>query len=98
MKILVTGANGFMGHGIIKELSESGNEIVVSDFTDFTYGYKNVSSVAGNLFEIENPFEHFGKPDVLVHPGQIRAVRHLVGECLVQVSGYPLRFCFGMVA
>ncbi|WP_296028656.1 NAD(P)-dependent oxidoreductase [uncultured Treponema sp.] len=67
MKILITGANGFMGHGIIKELSESGNEIVVSDFTDFTYGYKNVSSIAGNLFEIENPFAHFGKPDVLVH-------------------------------
>lgn len=67
MKILVTGANGFMGYGIIKKLSESGNEIVASDFTDFTYEYKNVSSKSGNLFEIENPFEYFGKPDVLVH-------------------------------
>lgn len=67
MKILVTGANGFMGHGIIKELSETGNEIIASDFTDFTYDYKNVKSKAGNLFEIENPYEYFEKPDVVLH-------------------------------
>lgn len=67
MKILVTGANGFMGHGIIRELSESGNEIIASDFTEFTYDYKNVTSKTGNLFEIENPYEYFGKPEILLH-------------------------------
>lgn len=67
MRILVTGANGFMGHGIIKELSESGNEIIASDFTDFSYDYKNVRSKAGNLFEIENPYEYFDKPDYVLH-------------------------------
>ena len=67
MKILVTGANGFMGHGIIRELSESGNEIVASDFTEFTYDYNNVTSKAGNLFKIDNPYEYFGKPDILLH-------------------------------
>lgn len=67
MKILVTGANGFMGHGIIRELSETGNEIIASDFTDFIYDYKNVTSKAGNLFELENPYEYFEKPDVVLH-------------------------------
>lgn len=67
MKILVTGANGFMGHGIIRELSGSGHEIITSDFTEFTYDYKNVTSKAGNLFEIDNPYEYFGKPDILLH-------------------------------
>ena len=67
MKILVTGANGFMGHGIIKELSETGNEIIASDFTDFTYDYKNVKSKAGNLFEIENPYDFFEEPDIVLH-------------------------------
>lgn len=67
MKILVTGANGFMGHGVIKELSESGNTLIASDFTDFTYDYKNVTSMAGNLFEINNPYTYFGEPNVLVH-------------------------------
>lgn len=67
MKILVTGSNGFMGHGIIHVLSESGNEIIASDFTEFTYDYKNVISKTGNLFEIENPYEYFGKPDIVLH-------------------------------
>lgn len=67
MKILVTGANGFMGHGIIRELSKSGNEVIACDFTNFTYDYANTISKAGNLFEIEDPYNYFDKPDVLVH-------------------------------
>ena len=67
MKILVTGANGFMGHGIIKELSKTGNEIIASDFSDFTYDYQHTISKAGNIFEIENPYEYFEKPDILLH-------------------------------
>ena len=67
MKILVTGANGFMGHGIIKWLSDSGNEIIASDFTDFTYDYKNVKSKSGNLFDIDNPYEYFENPDIVLH-------------------------------
>lgn len=67
MKILVTGANGFMGHGIIKWLSDSGNEIIASDFTDFTYDYKNVKSKSGNLFDIDNPYDYFEKPDIVLH-------------------------------
>ncbi len=67
MKILVTGANGFMGHGIIRELSVSNVEIIASDFSDFTYDYKNVISKAGNLFDLEKPYEYFEKPDVVLH-------------------------------
>lgn len=76
MKILVTGANGFMGHGIIRTLAESGNEIVASDFTDFAYDYKNVVSRAGNLFETERPYEFFGEPDILVHLAWRDGFRH----------------------
>ena len=66
MKILVTGANGFMGHGIIKELSKTGNYIIASDFSDFPYNYDNTISKAGNIFELEDPYNYFDKPDIVV--------------------------------
>lgn len=67
MKILVTGANGFMGNGIIKELSESGHEIIVTDFEEFRYFYPNVISKPANLFTIDDPFTYFNKPDIVLH-------------------------------
>lgn len=76
MKILITGANGFMGHGIIRALAESGNEIIASDFTDFACDCKSVVSRAGNLFKTGNPYEHFGKPEILVHLAWRDGFRH----------------------
>ena len=67
MKILVTGANGFMGHGIIRYLSEYGHKIIATDFTDFSYEYNDVTSKSGNIFEVENPFDFFEKPDIVLH-------------------------------
>lgn len=32
MKILVTGANGYLGQGIVKELLDSGHNVVAADF------------------------------------------------------------------
>lgn len=50
MKILVTGANGYLGQGIVKQILDNGNEVIAIDFkTD------NVDSRADkrncNLFE-----------------------------------------------
>ena len=32
MKILVTGANGYLGQGIVKELLDIGHNVVAADF------------------------------------------------------------------
>lgn len=66
MKILITGANGYLGQGIVKTMLETGNEVIAADFkTD------NVDSratrVECNMFEIYNPYEYLKKPDVLLH-------------------------------
>lgn len=67
MRILITGANGFMGRGIIQELSKTNNENIACDFNHFTDEYPNTISKKGNLFEINDPYNYFNQPDVLLH-------------------------------
>lgn len=69
MKILVTGANGYLGRGIVSDLLRSGHKVVATDFTkgetkdsDTGFTFKEV-----NLFDIEDPYSYFDKPDVVLH-------------------------------
>lgn len=66
MKILVTGANGYLGKGIVKELLDRGLNIIATDLRD-DYIDKRANVVCADLFKIDNPYEFFGQPDVLVH-------------------------------
>lgn len=66
MKVLVTGANGYLGQGIVKEILDSGNKVIAVDFkTD--YVDRRAEKIPCNLFGVENPYEYFGRPDVLLH-------------------------------
>lgn len=66
MKILVTGANGYLGSGIVKAILDRGNEVVAADFKVDQIDDR-AEKKACNLFEIENPYEYFDQPDVLLH-------------------------------
>lgn len=66
MKILVTGANGYLGQGIVKSILNHGHDVVATDFS-VEYVDKKAKAVACNLFEIETPFHFFEEPDVLLH-------------------------------
>lgn len=66
MKILVTGANGYLGQGIVKVILDSGNEVVATDFkTNFVDA--RAKKVECNLFEVDEPYHYFAKPDILLH-------------------------------
>lgn len=66
MKILVTGANGYLGRGIIKAILDKDIDVVAADFkTDLVDD--RATCMECNLYEIENPNEFFGAPDVLLH-------------------------------
>ena len=66
MKILVTGANGYLGQGIVKAILDNGHDVVAADFAVDLVDDR-AEKVAGNMFEVEKPYEYFGKPDVLLH-------------------------------
>ncbi len=66
MKILVTGAAGYLGRGTVSALCDMGAEVVAADFNTAAVDSR-AQRFDCNLFEIENPFLHFGKPDVLLH-------------------------------
>ena len=66
MKILVTGANGYLGQGIVKKILEFGHTVIATDFSVDNVDNRAVK-VAGNMFEIDEPYEYYRKPDVLLH-------------------------------
>lgn len=66
MKILVTGANGYIGTGVVKALLSLNQDVVATDFNVDGIDPR-AKAVAGNIFEIENPYEYFDKPDVVLH-------------------------------
>lgn len=66
MRILVTGANGYLGSGVVDYLFKGNNEVIATDYSNENIN-KEVTFIPGNLFEISNPYEYFKKPDVLLH-------------------------------
>jgi nucleoside-diphosphate-sugar epimerase len=66
MKILVTGANGYLGSGIVKEILDRGNDVIAADFKTDRVDDR-AKKVECDLFNIEDPYNYFDKPDVLLH-------------------------------
>lgn len=66
MKILVTGANGYLGKGVVKSLLDDGVEVIATDFKD-DHIDKRAKIVRGDLFSVEDPYTYFGEPDAVLH-------------------------------
>lgn len=66
MKILVTGANGYLGQGIVKHLLDRGLNVVTTDFSD-KYVDSRAEIMCGDIFELEDPYNYFKQPDVVLH-------------------------------
>lgn len=66
MKILVTGANGYLGRGIVKQLLNDGVHVIATDIKIDAID-KRAERHKVNLFEVANPFMYFNKPDVVLH-------------------------------
>ncbi|HBC99508.1 MAG TPA: nucleoside-diphosphate sugar epimerase [Lachnoclostridium sp.] len=90
MKILVTGANGYLGRGIVKSILDNGNNVVASDFS-CSHVDSRAEAKECNLFECENPYEYFGRPDVLLHLAWRDGFVH---NSDAHLADLPKHYCF----
>lgn len=75
MKILVTGANGYIGQGVVKELVKRNIEVVATDFHTECVD-SQATKLDINIFELEDPYTYFGKPDYCLHLAWRDGFRH----------------------
>lgn len=66
MRVVVTGACGYLGQGIVKQILDDGHEVIAVDFKSRDLD-ERAKKIICNLFEINDPFRYFGKPDTLLH-------------------------------
>lgn len=66
MKILVTGANGYLGSGVVDCLIHDGEQVIA---TDYSSEYINAQArfIPSDLFELDDPYHFFDEPDAILH-------------------------------
>lgn len=83
MKILVTGANGYLGKGIVEKLCDMGAQVIAADLTVDGIDARAVA-VGGDMFSVKDPFEYYSNPDVLLHlawrDGFVHNSEHHLGD------------------
>lgn len=88
-KILVTGANGYIGSKIVKKLLDLGNEVIAVDFNDTHIDSRAIIKKI-NIFEEENCYESLGKPDVCLHMAWRNGFVHNDPSHIVDLSNHFL--------
>lgn len=66
MKILVTGANGYIGNGVVNHLISLNQSVIATDFKLDGISEKCLA-IEANLFNIDEPYLFFQQPDVILH-------------------------------
>lgn len=67
MKILVTGANGYLGTGVVKQLCDDGLYVIAACHSRTDIVDNRAKKIQCDIFQIKEPFEYFGEPDILLH-------------------------------
>lgn len=95
MKILVTGANGYLGQGVVKKLLDNGNEVIATDFDTEHVDYR-ATTINCNIFDIDNPYEFFNKPTVVLHMAWKDGFTHYSDSHIDDLSKH-YHFCKKMI-
>ncbi len=67
MKVLVTGASGYLGTGVIKSLCDDGVEVIAACLANPELVDSRAKRLECDIFSIEDPYEFFGQPNAVLH-------------------------------
>ncbi len=90
MKIVVTGANGYIGSKVVSKLLDMNHSVIAVDFKD-DHIDKRAEIIITNIFGTENYYELFGKPDVCLHLAWRDGFVHNSANHMMDLSNH---FCF----
>lgn len=90
MNILVTGANGYLGQGIVKELLDEGISVIAAD-KKYDYIDSRAKVVECDLFSLEDPYFYFGEPDTILHLAWRDGFKH---SSLNHINDLPKHYSF----
>jgi dTDP-6-deoxy-L-talose 4-dehydrogenase (NAD+) len=90
MKILITGANGYIGQGVVKKLLDKGHEIIATDL-----GLDHVDSrakgIVANIFDENITYDSFDRPEVVLHLAWRNGFLH---NDISHINDLPLHYAF----
>ena len=90
MRVLITGANGYIGQGIVERFDKQYNEIIATDI-QLSHQYDEVINIETDLFQCDNPYETFLKPDSIIHLAWRNGFEH---NALSHIKELPLHYEF----
>lgn len=97
MKVLVTGANGYIGRHVVTALLNKGAEVIACDIKTDDVDKRAIHKTF-NLFEIQesNVYEFFGSPDVCLHMAWRNGFVHNANTQLGDLSAH-FKFLSSMI-
>lgn len=90
MRILVTGANGYLGQGVVKKLLDLNVNVIATDI-DVNHVDTRAETIAADIFHIDDPFSTFKKPDCVLHLAWRNGFVH---NSETHVNDLPLHYAF----
>lgn len=91
MKILVTGAGGYLGTGIVRQLCDDGHEVVASCRRANNRIDSRSRIVVGDIFSMEDPYHTLNEPEVLLHLAWEKGFVH---NDSAHIDNIPKHFAF----
>lgn len=91
MKILVTGADGYLGQGVVKKLCDNGHKVIATSISEKKDIDKRAIWKFGNIFDFENPYVELGTPDVVLHMAWKRGFVH---NDITHINDLPKHYKF----